>query len=81
MQFNNDQLTLPSGTTSEARWQKRASDFEQRAINAEKRLESVELLLLFVKDIVDLWPTITVRTLWKMTDKVSSLKECLKQIK
>lgn len=82
MQFNSDQLTLPNdrGLTKEE-LVKRTVVFEQRAIKAEKRLESMELLVLYANDIVDLWPTITMRTLWKITDKVSSLKECLKQIK
>ncbi|CAB4196945.1 hypothetical protein UFOVP1290_465 [uncultured Caudovirales phage] len=82
MQFNIDQLTLPNDRSlTKEELLMRTAALEQRAIKAEKRLESVELLVLYANDIVNLWPTITMRTLWKITDKVSSLKECLKQIK
>lgn len=50
-----------------------------RALASEKRLEALDFVVLYAKDIVELWPTITIRTLWKMTDKVATLKEALKQ--
>lgn len=45
----------------------------------DKKNEAKELVIMYAKDIVELWPNITIRTLWKMTDKVNSLKEALKQ--
>lgn len=55
--------------------------WKARALKAEKQLEAVELLVLYTKDIVEMWPTVTLRTLWKVTDKVNSLKNILKELK
>jgi hypothetical protein len=52
---------------------------QARAIAAEKKIENLEYVIAYAKDIVDLWPTITMRTLWKITDKVASLKDALRQ--
>lgn len=46
---------------------------------AEKRLEAYDYVIAYANDIVETWPSITMRTLWKMTEKVATLKEALKQ--
>lgn len=46
---------------------------------AEKRLEAMEYVIAYANDIVETWPTITMRTLWKMTEKVATIKEALRQ--
>lgn len=50
-----------------------------RCERAEKRLEAMEYVIAYANDIVETWPTITMRTLWKMTEKVATIKEALKQ--
>ncbi len=45
---------------------------------AEKKLEALEYVLAYANDIVETWPSITMRTLWRMTDKVATLKNALK---
>lgn len=52
-------------------------NWRERALAAEKRLEALEYVVAYANDIVEMWPTITMRTLWKMTDKVASIKEAL----
>jgi len=56
------------------------TDWKARALKAEKRLESFEYVLAYANDIVATWPEITMRTLWRMTDKVATLKNALKDI-
>lgn len=53
--------------------------WKARCERAEKRLDSMEYVIAYAKDIVEMWPSITMRTLWKMTEKVATLKEALKQ--
>lgn len=53
--------------------------WKARAERAEKRLEAMEYVIAYANDIVETWPTITMRTLWKMTEKVATIKEALKQ--
>ncbi|MGE4234649.1 MAG: hypothetical protein AB7F43_15170 [Bacteriovoracia bacterium] len=53
--------------------------WKARALKAEQRSEATELALMYAQDIVDIWPTVTLRTLWKVTDKVASLKATLKE--
>lgn len=45
----------------------------------KKRLDAIELVIMYAQDIVDLWPNTSLRTLYKITDKVASLREALKQ--
>jgi hypothetical protein len=53
--------------------------WKARAMRAEQRSEATELALMYANDIVEMWPTVTLRTLWKVTDKVASLKAALKE--
>lgn len=53
--------------------------WKARSERAEKRLEAMEYVIAYANDIVETWPTITMRTLWKMTEKVATIKEALKQ--
>lgn len=43
-----------------------------------KKMESYQLLALYAQELVDMWPTITLRTLSKATAKIADLKEALK---
>lgn len=71
---NIDNLHLPN-KLSYGELKQLAVDQEQRAIQAEEELATLTLL---VKDVINLWPTITIRTLSKMTDKLNALKAVLK---
>jgi len=74
VEYTSEQMIDAVKSVSNAVW-------KERALKAEKRLEALEYVLAYANDIVELWPTITMRTLWKMTDKVASLKDALKQSK
>lgn len=54
--------------------------WKARSERAEKKLESYEYLVAYANDIIETWPTITMRTLWRMTEKVATLKQTLKEI-
>lgn len=49
-------------------------DWKARAIAAESRAEALEYVVAYANDIVNLWPSITMRTLWQMTNKVAGLR-------
>lgn len=53
--------------------------WRERATQAERKLEALEYVIAYANDIVEMWPTVTLRTLWRVTDKIASLKEALKQ--
>ena len=72
METNNIENISKPGIDPTAYWKARAE-------RAEKKLESLEYVIAYANDIVETWPTITMRTLWKMTEKVATIKEALKQ--
>lgn len=72
METNNIENISKPGIDPIAYWKARAE-------RAEKKLESLEYVIAYANDIVETWPTITMRTLWKMTEKVATIKEALKQ--
>ena len=53
---------------------------KDKLATAEKKLESYEYLVAYANDIIKTWPSITMRTLWRMTEKVATLKQALKEI-
>lgn len=53
---------------------------EQRALAAEKKVEAVEQLSLYVQDLIDAWSKVTMRILWTITDKIVTLKQIMKEI-
>lgn len=54
-------------------------DWMKRAKAAEKKLEDMELVTAYAKDIVNAWPTLTMRTLGAMTSKIETLRQALKE--
>lgn len=46
-----------------------------------EKLEASELALMYAEDIVNMWPQTTMRTLYKVTNKVAALKEALEKSK
>jgi len=62
---------------SETDLKKNMIELQARLTKAEQRMEAMEYIVAFANDIVALWPTITLRTMFKMTDKVASLKQAL----
>jgi hypothetical protein len=55
-------------------------EMEQRALAAEKKVEAVEQLSLYVQDLIDAWSKVTMRILWTITDKIVTLKQIMKEI-
>lgn len=56
-------------------------ELEQQAIKAEKKLEDYQLIALYASDIVEAWPTLTMRTLRSMVSKMETLKQALIKVK
>ena len=48
-----------------------------KSFKDSQKQEDIELLILVAKDIVSLWPTISLRTSYKMTEKVELLRQAL----
>lgn len=45
---------------------------------AEAKVEAADLIVLYVNDLVDMWPSVTFRTIGRVTEKVSVLKDAVK---
>lgn len=52
-------------------------NWEARALVAEQRLENFELVVSYAKDLIKMWPTVTLRTLHTVTAKIAALKEAV----
>jgi hypothetical protein len=57
------------------------ADSDQRAQEEQTRQDAIELVLMYAQDLVDMWPTITLRTLGTVTNKINTLRLALKQVK
>lgn len=55
--------------------------WQLRALEAEAKLEKYQLLESYVQDLIAMWPHTTMRTLFKVTQKVADLKEALSLLK
>jgi hypothetical protein len=53
----------------------------QRLSDLEKRVEMLELVASYAKDVVDFWPTMSMRMIRIMIPKMDSLKEALTLVK
>lgn len=51
--------------------------WKMRVTQAENRLENYKLLSLYVKDLIEMWPTVTLRTLSNVTAKIAILKDAV----
>ena len=58
-----------------------AVDWQARALAAEKKLEALELVASYAKDVVAYWPSMTFRTIRVMIPKMDALKEALSLVK
>lgn len=54
---------------------------DQRRQEETQRAEALELVLSYAHDLVNMWPTVTIRTLSRVTDKIKALKEALELAK
>lgn len=61
--------TLPQKLTEE--------QLKAQIVELNRKLEAYKFLTLYVQDLVDMWPTVTMRTLGTVTKKVADLKEAL----
>ncbi len=55
--------------------------WKARAERAEKKLEGLELVASYAKDVIDFWPNMTFRTIRVMIPKMAALKEALELFK
>lgn len=39
--------------------------------------ETLQLVLMYATDLINMWPTVTIRTLYKVTEKISGLKQAV----
>lgn len=65
---------IPVPEDSKAMW-------KERALKAEKKLEALELVASYAKDVVNYWPSMTFRTIRIMIPKMDALKEALDLVK
>ncbi len=61
--------TLPKKLTEE--------QLRAQVVELNRKLEAYKLLGLYVQDLIDMWPNTSMRTLYKVTQKVADLKEAL----
>lgn len=54
------------------------TDWKARALKAEARLEAFELVAICCKDIIASWPSVTFRTISKITKALDTLNQALK---
>jgi len=64
----------PSPEVSKAMWM-------ERALRAEKKLEALELVASYAKDVIDFWPSMSFKTIRFMIPKMDALKEALSLVK
>jgi pantothenate kinase-related protein Tda10 len=50
-------------------------------VEMNRKLEAYKFLVSYVQDLIAMWPTTTMRTLFKVTKKVADLKEALELVK
>jgi hypothetical protein len=48
---------------------------------AEKKLDEQQLALICAQDIVAAWPTVTLRTMGQMTNRIDTLRQALEAVK
>lgn len=54
------------------------TDWKERALQAEKKIESLELVALYADQVVKAWPNVSFRTLRSMCKQMDDLKDALK---
>jgi hypothetical protein len=58
-----------------------AAMWKNRAIKAERKLEALELVASYAKDVIDFWPSMSFKTIRFMIPKMDALKEALSLVK
>lgn len=67
--FSEVYETVPKKLTEE--------QLRAQVVELNRKLEAHKLVESYVQDLIDMWPTVTLRTLYKVTQKVADLKEAL----
>ncbi len=65
--------TLPRKLTEE--------QLKAQIVELNRRLEAYQLLASYTKDVLDFWPSMTMRTIRLMIPKMDALKEALSLVK
>ena len=67
--FSEVHETLPKKMTEE--------QLKAQIVELNRRLEAYQLVASYAKDVVDFWPSMTMRTIRVMIPKMDNLKEAL----
>lgn len=67
--FSEVHETLPKKLTEE--------QLKAQIVELNRKLEAYKFVGSYVQDLIDMWPKVTLRTLWTVTKKVADLKEAL----
>ena len=67
--FRDVHATVPTKLTEE--------QLKAQVVELNRKLEAYKLLGSYVQDLIDMWPTVTFRTIVRVTQKVADLKEAL----
>lgn len=71
--FSEVHETLPKKMTEE--------QLKAQIVELNRRLEAYQLVASYAKDVVDFWPSMTMRTIRVMIPKMDNLKEALTLVK
>jgi len=69
--------TLPKNTNDVVVSEKKIKELLVRLAAAEAKVEALELVVIVANDIVNEWPSLTMRKLGAMTQQVDTLKQAL----
>lgn len=71
--FSEVHETLPKKMTEE--------QLKAQIVELNRKLEAYQLIASYAKDVVDFWPSMTMRTIRVMIPKMDNLKEALTLVK
>ena len=71
--FREVHETIPQKMTEE--------QLKAQIVEMNRKLEAYKFLVSYVQDLIAMWPTTTMRTLFKVTKKVADLNEALELVK
>lgn len=54
------------------------TDWKARALKAEAKLEAMDLVVICCRDIIAMWPSVTFRTIGRVTKALDTLAQALK---
>lgn len=52
-------------------------NWQARALKAEARVEALELVALYARDVIHMWPQFTLRTIGNMTSLINTMQQAI----